>query len=196
MMFSAYDTATGLISYHVAVSSPSMLTHSEGVGFVPGKHDARNRKVDLTTGEVVPHQPDAPPDTELATHSWHEDSEVWLSSPTLKARQLEVWRQVKAEREAAKSAPLTYLDRLIDVHPEGRKALATKTLFALANANFTVDWITADNQSVTLTQQKFLRLVATLDYRDQQQHTYSQKVRAEVMASDSPETVKWSFDNA
>lgn len=107
-----YDLATGRLTGRTLSGLAELLQANTpaGQGAVqvpPGTVlDARNRRVNLATGQVEPWQPPAPPDTELTTWAWDDATERWVAEPTAAAEQQRIAQELTAamaEREAGQA---------------------------------------------------------------------------------------------
>jgi hypothetical protein len=73
--FTTYDLTTGLIqAVHTCPYEQVPYNVPAGHGYVEGRHNSKNRKVDVETKQVIPHKPDAPD----ADHVWDDETEDWV----------------------------------------------------------------------------------------------------------------------
>jgi hypothetical protein len=96
-MFYPYRLDTGLFTGEGFDLNPrteeAIEAHTpEGCGLFEGQADPLCQRVDLDTGELIPHQPPAPPETEYYRHEW--DGRRW--QPIAKA--LAIAERVRADR--------------------------------------------------------------------------------------------------
>jgi hypothetical protein len=94
--FHFYDEATGIFSgrYFIGPAHEAEQERPAGHGVFVGAVDPRRVRVDLATGQLVPHQPPAPSDDELQTWRWDAEAWRWVSEPTAAA----LARDARAER--------------------------------------------------------------------------------------------------
>jgi len=96
------DPATGLFIDRVFSGPEYSLSANTPTGHqaVPGAHDHLCRRLDETTGEVVPYQPEPPAPDEWQTWAWDASTERWVSQPTAAA----IARDVRTERDRRMAA--------------------------------------------------------------------------------------------
>lgn len=155
--FSFYDLATGEFvggrtysgsAEFVEVNTPA------GMGAVEGNHDYLAQKVDITTGEVVDHQPDVPAPTDFIVHEWDADTKRWVPTLTLAGLRDKAWSRIKDAREAAFDAPLLTPYGIFDSYADARINIAQAAQLAQTLAGMgqpvAIDYTLADNSIVTL----------------------------------------------
>jgi len=100
--YSFFDPATGLLDarWYSGPDDALVLNTPAGMTPIQGHHDRNRVRVNVMTGELVPYQPPAPPDTEWASHSWDAESWAWVSAPTDAA----LARDARADRDRRLSA--------------------------------------------------------------------------------------------
>lgn len=126
MNHSFYNQSTGHFSSQQVFCPEDQLAANTPEGFtaIEGDYDYLSKKVNLTTLEVEEWVPPAPADTELETWSWDTEILRWVGSPTLQAKKLAKWEQVKAARNLAIDAPKTTSVGTFDAKAEDQNNLS------------------------------------------------------------------------
>jgi len=91
-----YSAETGALTGQAFSGPDSWLEANTPAGCkaIEGRHDHERVRVDLATGETVPHQPHAPEADDLQTWRWDAEAWRWVSEPTAAA----LARDARAER--------------------------------------------------------------------------------------------------
>ena len=192
--YSVFDLSTGALTGQTiaAVDQESAQRFlARGHGVISGRHDHLCRRVNLESGMVEPWRPEPPEDTDVATWCWQEATERWVAEPTLAAFKAQAWSRIKACREAAHGAAVEAGGRGFDASPASRTALSQKALAAHvawtsgSGGEWSVEWTTATNETVTLGAREVINLALALDQRDQAEHALSQALRGAIAAAAS-----------
>lgn len=119
-----------------------------------GEFDHLSQRVDLASGAVIDWQPPAPPDTALETWAWDALTKRWRATPTLAARKVSKWEQIRVERDGREAAGFPYMGKIFDSDPLSVHRINTAVNAARsgveAGATFSRNWKTQDNSSITL----------------------------------------------
>lgn len=111
----------------------------------------------------------------------------------LAARQLSVIEQINAERNRREQTSFPYLGKQIDSDPVSvqRITVATNTaqMALAAGVPYEVQWVCADNSILTLDAMGVLGMMQALGSYGLSLHMYSRSLKAQVLASDAPESV-------
>jgi hypothetical protein len=188
---SEYYVDTGLFT-GVTIDMPGHLIGGAarpGCGVVSGRHDPLSRRVDLTTGEVVPYQPPAPADTDLVTWTWNTTTERYVAEPTLAAHRLAAWERIKAARNADETAPLPVGQLTFDADADSQQKIAGAVQMAqLAissgqDTGWSITWTLADNTAATLTAAQMIGVGLALAARTSGLHAKGRALRARIDAA-------------
>lgn len=123
--------------------------------------------------------------------------------PTLSELQSKKWDEIKAAREAAINAPISYLGKLYDFDVAGQKnlsdaAIAAQSAAALSIPFPDVEWTLYDNTTATLTRDQLLAFPLQAGIvRIGAVHAYARTLRDEIFkvgaTAASVAAVKWAY---
>lgn len=191
MIFSYYYPDSGFFSGNTFMGPESAAIGNAPPGTVaiPGCHDHLCRRVDLTTGEVVPYQPPPPADTDLVTWAWNTMTERYVAEPTLAAHRLSAWERIKAARNADETAPLPVGPLTFDADADSQQKIAGAVQMAqLAissgqDVGWSITWTLADNTAATLTAAQMIGVGLALAARTSGLHAKGRTLRARIDAA-------------
>lgn len=118
-----------------------------------------------------------------------------LPLPTLEEIMTAKIAELKARRDVAEVAPITYKGYFFDYDEKARDRInAAIIALELQGANADIAWTTADNQDVSVTAADLRAIVAAVAVRSNALHIKYRSLKAQVQACSSAgdiEAIKW-----
>ena len=119
-------------------------------------------------------------------YAWDWPSKAWVLNLT--AGQLAAWSRIKAARDAAINAGVTYNGNVYDSDAKAQLRVtgaATLAQLAIASGNttYSITWTLQNNSTVSLTAQQVIAMAQAVGTNYQTQFAKGQTLRAQIMAA-------------
>ena len=186
MFYAIYNKITGQITQICQTNDYSSLAPlvNDNYGALECVESTTNDKfyVDVNTNTFVqfPAKP-APYDT------WDWNTHSWVDSRTLQQAKDQKWTQIKLERDAAISAPLSTPYGTFDADANSRANIANAVLYLQTleqqGTPGTVDWTLVDNTTVTLNYQEMSTVGLLLGQRTNAAYDTGRALRLQIDAA-------------
>ncbi len=139
----------------------------------------------------------ASPASPGSAYTWDWPSKAWVLNLTV--GQLAAWARVKAARDAAINAGVTYNGNVYDSDAKAQlrvtgAAQMAQLAIAAGNTTYSINWTLANNSTVTLTAQEVLAMAQTVGTNYQTLFAKGQTLRAQINAATTQaqlDAVQW-----
>lgn len=119
-------------------------------------------------------------------YAWDWPSKAWVLNLT--AGQLAAWSRIKAARDAAINAGVTYNGNVYDSDATAQlrvtgAAQTAQLQIAAGNTTFSITWTLQNNSTVTLTAQQVIDMALAISANYQTNFAKAQSLRAQIQAA-------------
>jgi len=181
-----FKKSTGEFSHTLESTNEAMLTlqESESQAVFVSETPLINYYLDLKSG-VVKEKPHKPSEHCVFDHR----SLSWFDPRTVEEVRVNKLKEMKLSRDTSESAGFEFMGMMIDSDEKS----VTRIQAAVLSSGETIDWVTQDNNVLTLDQGALLALKKALSDHISSQHSKYKAIKETANSSKIPEidTITW-----